>query len=252
MRQQPGTLAGSQRLDHSTVTPLSLGPIGRDIDNGISTKTSTLSGNAPDRILAAAETLFAAKGFDISLREITSLAQVNLAAVNYHFGSKTNLTEMLFDRVSSQVNSKRLEDLGRIIKDAELAGQRPDLDAIILAFIRPYLERSEGGPLLARLILQHRIEPSDLTRQIIKTHFDPMASSFIEAFRLAVPSVDPAAFFWRYVFMVGTVVLTVTDSGTGNRLERLSDGAADSRDTAGFRKALLAFLRGGLSAPDAS
>ena len=213
-----------------------------------STEPSTLAGNAPDRIMAAAERLFAARGFDISLREITDLAKVNIAAVNYHFGSKMNLTEVLFDRVSREVNGKRLEDLDRIMTEAKCAGRSPDLDSIILAFIKPYLNLSEGGHLLARLILQHRIDPTDLTRQIIKTHFDPMARRFIEAFRLAVPSVDPAAFFWRYVFMVGAVVLTVTDIGPGNRLDRLSDGGADARNKDGFQNALLAFLRGGISA----
>jgi len=208
----------------------------------------TLSGNAPARILAAAERLFATRGFDISLREITELADVNIAAVNYHFGSKTNLTEVLFDRVSREVNGKRLEDLDHIMAEAKRHDRSPVLDSIILAFIKPYLDLSEGGHLLARLILQHRIEPTDLTRQIIKTHFDPMAKRFIEAFRLAVPSVDPAAFFWRYVFMVGAVVLTVTDTGPGNRLDRLSDGGADARNRDEFQNALLAFLRGGLSA----
>jgi len=209
---------------------------------------TAVEGNAPDRILVAAERLFAAKGFDISLREITDRAQVNIAAVNYHFGSKANLTEILFDRVSRDVNGRRLEEIGAIMAQARQQERPPDLDSIILAFIKPYLDRSETGRLLARLILQHRIEPSDLTRQIIKTHFDPMAERFIEAFRLAAPSVDPAAFYWRYVFMVGAIVLTVTDSGQGNRLHRLSDGVADSRDTARFQQGLLDFLRGGLSA----
>ena len=204
--------------------------------------------NAPDRILAAAEMLFAAKGFDIPLREITTEAKVNGAAVNYHFGSKENLTEVLFDRVSSQVNGKRLEDLRDIMLEAEQAGCAPDLDRVVQAFVRPYLDPSNGGHLLARLILQHRIAPSDLTRQIIKTHFDPMAKSFIDAFRLALPSIDPSAFYWRYVFMVGAVVLTVTDTGPGSRLERLSEGAANAHDAVAFQQELLAFLKGGLSA----
>ena len=204
---------------------------------------------ASERILAAAEALFAAKGFNISLREITARAQVNIAAVNYHFGSKTNLTEVLFDRVSRQVNGRRLEELAAIMERAKRENRRPDLDGIILAFIRPYLEDEENGRLLARLILQHRIEPTDLTRQIVKLHFDPMAASFIEALRLAVPKVDPSAFFWRYVFMVGSVVLTVTDCGHGNRLDRLSGGIANSSNAADFQQALLSFLRGGFSEP---
>ena len=212
-------------------------------------RSTAAESTAPDRILLAAETLFATRGFDISLREITNRANVNIAAVNYHFGSKANLTETLFHRVSREVNAKRLAKVGVIMADAKRLGQRPDLDSIILAFVEPYLEDTDTGRLLARLILQHRIEPSDLTRQVIKTHFDLMAGSFIEAFRLALPDVDPEAFFWRYVFMVGAVVLTVTDSGRENRLQRLSRGAADPRDAAAFRRALLDFLRGGLTAP---
>src|SRR5690349_13215808 len=52
-----------------------------------------------ERILDAAEILFAEKGFsETSLRLITSKAQVNLAAVNYHFGSKKSLIQAVFSR----------------------------------------------------------------------------------------------------------------------------------------------------------
>ena len=52
-----------------------------------------------ERILDAAEQLFAEKGFaETSLRLITSKAGVNLAAVNYHFGSKKSLIQAVFTR----------------------------------------------------------------------------------------------------------------------------------------------------------
>ncbi len=203
---------------------------------------------ASERILAAAEMLFAVKGLDIPLRDITTEAKVNGAAVNYHFGSKENLTEILFNRISEQVNAKRLSDLECVLAEAATTGQPPDLDGIILAFVAPYLQRSHGGHLLARLILQHRIAPTDLTRRVINVHFDPMARRFIEALQLSLPNVDPGDFSWRYVFMVGAVVLTVTDAGPGSRLERLSNGGANPRDPAALRRALLLFIRGGLSA----
>jgi AcrR family transcriptional regulator len=57
------------------------------------------TGSTKERILGAAETLFAQRGFDgASLRQLTSAAGVNLAAVNYHFGSKEKLVEQVFRR----------------------------------------------------------------------------------------------------------------------------------------------------------
>ena len=56
------------------------------------------------RILDAAEVLFAQKGFaETSLRAITSRAGVNLAAVNYHFGSKEALVQAVFERYLTQL-----------------------------------------------------------------------------------------------------------------------------------------------------
>lgn len=205
---------------------------------------------APDRILTAAQNLFATRGLGTSLREITESARVNIAAVNYHFGSKEQLTEILFDRLSRAVNAGRLAELDAVLDAAARDGRPPALDAIILAFVRPYLEPTETGRLLARLILQHRIEPSKLTQQIIRTHFDPMARRFIEALRLALPGRSAPTFAWRYTFMVSAVVLTVTDGDQGDRLLRLSEGSADPRDTAELRVALLAFLHGGMTAPE--
>lgn len=207
-------------------------------------------GHASDRILTAAHNLFATRGFGISLREITESARVNIAAVNYHFGSKERLTEILFGRLSREVNARRLEELDAILGAADRARRPPDLDDVILAFIRPYLEPSDRGRLLARLILQHRAEPSELTQQIIRAHFDPMARRFIEALRLAVPGRGPATFAWRYLFMVSAVVFTMTDGNQGDRLLRLSDGSADPGDATDLRDALFAFLRGGMMAPD--
>lgn len=53
---------------------------------------SRQSGGTKARILDAAEDLFVEHGFEaMSMRQITSRAAVNLAAVNYHFGSKEEI-----------------------------------------------------------------------------------------------------------------------------------------------------------------
>ncbi|HEY6339983.1 MAG TPA: TetR family transcriptional regulator, partial [Bryobacteraceae bacterium] len=77
------------------------------------------------RILDVAERLFGANGFDsTSLRDITAEAQVNLAAVNYHFQSKDSLIDAVIARRIEPVNRKRMEMLDK-------AGQNPTLEQIL-------------------------------------------------------------------------------------------------------------------------
>lgn len=211
----------------------------------------TIGSEVSDRILETAESLFARKGFGVSLREITAAADVNVAAVNYYFGSKTKLTEAVFDRLSSRVNSERLAALEALIASAKDGGIRPDVRDIIKIFVKPYLYPAEKGQLLARLILQHRIERSALTSTIIQRHFDPMASKFIEALSFATQAPRTESFYWRYVFMVGAIVLTVTDVGPGSRLERLSDGNVRAGVEA-MEREVVDFLVGGMTADTAS
>ena len=60
------------------------------------------------RILDVAERLFATRGFHAtSLRAITRAAEVNLAAVNYHFGSKDALLEAVMLRRLGPLNEIR-------------------------------------------------------------------------------------------------------------------------------------------------
>lgn len=203
------------------------------------------------KVLSAAEVLFAEKGHDkASLRELTARAGVNLAAVNYHFGSKEGLAEAVFESLSRRVNDKRVEDLDHYLAGLPATGQ-PSLDRILDIFVEPYLAEGNDaqGILLARFILHHRLAPSDLTQRIMRKHFDPMAKRFVEALSRACPHVDTAELFWRYMFMVSSVVLPLTDAAKDNRIARLSAGKADITRRDEFRGALIRFLKGGITAP---
>ena len=206
-----------------------------------------VASDAKVRMLAAAETVFAEKGHDkASLRELTGLANVNLAAVNYHFGSKEGLVDAVFDRLSQRVNRARVKQLEQYLKERAKAGLSPVLAEILTIFVAPYLDQDvdHQGLLLARLILQHRLGPTDLTKRIIRKHFDPMAKKFIAALSQACPGVDAADMCWRYLFMVSAVVLTVTDISKDSRVARLSAGAVDPSRTDLLREAMLRFLAG--------
>ena len=58
-----------------------------------------------DRIIAAAEFVFAEIGLEkATLRDITARAKVNVAAVSYYFGSKSDLVHSVFDQLSTRLN----------------------------------------------------------------------------------------------------------------------------------------------------
>ena len=97
-----------------------------------------------DRILHAAEELFAAQGFaTTSLRQVTSRADVNIAAVNYHFGSKENLVNEVFRRRMDEMSRERLDALRKATE-----AQPRALEPILAAFVEPALAMAQalGSP----------------------------------------------------------------------------------------------------------
>lgn len=204
------------------------------------------------RIVAAAEELFAVNGVDdTGIRDITARAGVNVGAVNYHFGNKEALAESVFMELAIRVNSKRLEKLEQAQTAARAAQRELTTSEILELFIEPYLGRSprDEGRLLAQFLLKHRLSPTPTTQRIIRKHFDPMAKAFIAAIGRAAPGVDAVEFYWRYLFMVSAVVLTITDRSSSNRLGRISGGLANTDRHDELRAALLRFLVGGMNAP---
>jgi len=200
---------------------------------------------AAKRILDAAELLFSRHGVEAtSVRQITGEAEVNVASVNYYFGSKDDLAEAVFERVIARVTAERLAGLERIVAEAE----KPDLAQIVSSFVEPYMGdgNEDQGVLMARFILAHRLAPNDATRRIVGEHLNPLAQAYVAAFARAVPEVDAGQLFWRYLLMVSTTVLMSTEDRTADRLSALSDGRASIADRAAARDALVAFAVAGI------
>ena len=107
------------------------------------------------RILDAAETLFMEHGFEAtSLRAITTAAEVNLAAANYHFGSKEELFQAVLTRRLDPMNEARLELLTRF--EHASAPRAVPCEKILAALFIPALElardRDRGGENFLRLL----------------------------------------------------------------------------------------------------
>jgi len=149
------------------------------------------------RILDAAEKLFGKNGFDgTSLRDITAEAQVNLAAVNYHFQSKESLIDAVLSRRLAPVNAKRLEKL-------EAAGPNASVEQIVEAFVAPVLELEMPNvvPLIGRVFSN----PALFAARVFQKELAPVARRFDEALAAAVPSLTAEERFWRLHFMAGAM-----------------------------------------------
>ncbi|MDM7464328.1 MAG: TetR/AcrR family transcriptional regulator, partial [Tepidimonas taiwanensis] len=126
------------------------------------------------RILDAAEVLFMEHGFEAtSMRMITSMAGVNLAAVNYHFGSKDALIQEVFRRRLTELNRQRLAVLDRL--EAEAGGAPLKPSRIVEAFFGTALalaaDTEHGGHTFMRLLCRTYTEPSAFVRQFLAEEY---------------------------------------------------------------------------------
>jgi len=201
-----------------------------------------------ERILDAAEALLAEHGFaGASMRAITSGAEVNLASVNYHFGSKDALIQAVFARRLGPLNRERVELLDAL----EGAGDAPpSLERIVEAFVRPALRlkrtRATEWRVLRRLLGHTLSLPSGSVREMFLEQFGDVVRRFTEAIGRALPELAPQEVLWRFLFMVGAIVHTLAMS---EDMPRISGGLCDDRDTEMILHRLVPFIAAGLRAP---
>lgn len=198
-----------------------------------------------DRILDVAERLFAQRGFAAtSLRDITSQASVNLAAVNYHFGSKEELLAATMERRLRPVNELRLQML-----DALAASGRPVThEDVVRAFLLPLFQKHQewGEKADEFRILSGRIhyEMKEEFRTNMLRQFDHVIERFGDAFLRALPHLDRTEVRVRLLFLTGAMAYSLT---WGIRLEVWGiDGLGDPAE---LLDALLAFGSAGMAAP---
>ena len=196
-----------------------------------------------ERILGVAETLFARHGFaGASLRQVTAAAKVNLAAVNYHFGSKESLIEEVFRRRLDELNRHRLAALAALDTRAERT-----LEDVLDAFIRPALEQSmdsAGGTAFVRVLARAYAEHDERLRRFLSDNYGHVLREFAGAFAQLLPYLDRQELYWRLDIVAGALTYAMADFGMIKR--RASTSEATHREHTAAH--LIRFAAAGLRA----
>lgn len=203
------------------------------------------------RILDVAEALFVEHGFEATTtRMITGAAGVNLAAVNYHFGSKEALIQDVFRRRLGWLNQQRLEALDALEAAAAGAPLKPSqiLDAFFGVALRFAADTHRGGHIFMRLLGRTYTEPNAFVRAFLAAEHAGLLDRYKAALFRALPDVPPEEILWRLHFMVGAMAYALSGADALRLLTGVeSAGATDAHPEALARR-LMSFLLGGLRA----
>ncbi|WP_328515319.1 TetR/AcrR family transcriptional regulator [Marinobacterium marinum] len=175
------------------------------------------------RIIQAAEKLFAEQGFkETTMRQITTLADVNLAAVNYHFGSKKGLIHSVAEQSLTPLCEAIEEGLGR-----QEDGSGPELmelmKVLAVALVRVHHRNDYALAVLMRL-LDHAYRPSqqDL-QQFLRDQYGKRIAVFLHYLRENTTGLSESEFFWRLHFLIGSVIFTLSNMHALVELDQSTD-----------------------------
>ncbi|MFZ5527934.1 MAG: TetR/AcrR family transcriptional regulator [Pseudomonadota bacterium] len=182
------------------------------------------------RILDAAEELFISGGFDsLSMRQITSAAGVNLAAVNYHFGSKDALIQSVLARKLDPLNEQRISMLDTF---EQQFGTQMTCEHVLAALFLPAVRlfRDDTGPRAGSFLQflgRAYTEPSPVVRDFINTHYIQTLGRFFSAFQRSLPDLDRHDLGFRLNFAMGALSGILAGGNTQRLIKDFTRGQGD-------------------------
>ncbi|MEP6678144.1 MAG: TetR/AcrR family transcriptional regulator [Betaproteobacteria bacterium] len=202
------------------------------------------------RILDTAEALFMEHGFEAtSLRSITAAAAVNLAAVNYHFGSKEELFQAVLTRRLDPMNQARVALLDKLEGDA--GAQPVSCERILAALLSPALalarDPQRGGKNFLKLLGRAYADPAPFIRRFLSEQYAQMIARFKAAFGRALPQLPRKELSWRLHFIMGALSYTLAGTDALKLIAELNPHETDNDEV--LLQRLAPFLLAGLKAP---
>jgi AcrR family transcriptional regulator len=197
-----------------------------------------------ERILDAAEELFAHHGFDgVTIRQVTRKANVDVALAHYYFGTKRGLFDSVFLRRAAILNEARLKAIDEYQIDPGPAGAT--IEGFIQAFLDPVMDYWAKGGTGWKNYLAIVAQVNNTPKwggETMARYFDPVIHRLIDALRGIMPGAQDADLYWSYEFLSGALTLTFAETG---RIELLSSGVCRSADYDAVKERLAPFIAAG-------
>ena len=174
------------------------------------TETPETEAATKNQVFNAAERLFALHGFqNVSVRDITAEAGVNLASVNYHFGSKDALLFEIFRRRTAELN----RDRARMLHEASdrHAGKPPVREILTALFAPPlkWLAPANDRRISLQFLIRARSEGTEEMRNVLRTDVSHLRR-FSDALLAALPQLPPEEVYWRIHFALGMISASIS------------------------------------------
>lgn len=193
-----------------------------------------------ERLLDAAEVLFAEHGFDgVGMRALAGQAQVNLGAATYHFKTKENLYIETLMRRFQPTNARRVEMLRAA--EAEAGGQPVAVETIIECMLRPPFMTVMAHPNFTALLSRSLFMPLPFLKEALFKEVGPSDKVFIHALSKALPNLTDEVLAARLMFAGGVLLMF---SSTASKLHVRSD----SKWCETALKAMIQFVAAGFRA----
>lgn len=209
--------------------------------------------NTRESILNTAEALFARQGHDgTSMRQITGAAGVNLASINYHFGSKESLVQAVLKRRLEIINRERLRLLDELEVQAQGKPLKPSqiVDAFFGTLLRLAADTGQAGSTFLPLLERTMTDPSDFIRGLFAEEYSGVLERYRNALFTALPDVPRAEIMWRFQFMLGATSYAIIGTGLLRSVTGWILDEAEQPDNPDLLlPRLMSFLLGGLRAP---
>ena len=209
-----------------------------------------MTGQTRERILDTAERLFAENGFSASsMRSITQHAKVNLAAINYHFGSKQVLIQEVFVRFLDPVTEALLKGFDALERECQNAV--PTVERVLKAFVDPALSINQripdGASLFMQLMGRSFTEPQlGHLRKFLSSRYDRVINGYKTLLARVLPQLSAQTLFWRLHYTLGAASFTLAGLEGLQKIAAREYGDVFSFETQFER--LIRYVAGGLKA----